>query len=103
MADRRPRDPAQRLDQAVLAQGIEDQYWPDADLAQFAGHQNLTWWIAHLREAETSLRRFRNRLEALRDGDPPRLCPGCGAPVTGRADAIYCGTSCRVRAHRTRS
>ncbi|HEV3293119.1 MAG TPA: hypothetical protein VG123_29430 [Streptosporangiaceae bacterium] len=103
MAERRPRDPAQRLDQAVLAQGIEDRYWPDADLAQFAGHQNLTWWIAHLREAGTSVRRFRNRLEALRDGDPPRRCPGCGAPVTGRADAIYCGTSCRVRAHRTRT
>jgi hypothetical protein len=103
MADRRPRDPAQRLDQAVLAQGIEDRYWPDADLAQFAGHDNLIWWIAHLREAETSVRRFRSRLEALRDGDPPRRCLGCGAPVTGRADAIYCGTSCRVRAHRTRA
>jgi hypothetical protein len=53
MADRRPRDPAQRLDQAVLAQGIQNQYWPDADVAQFAGHHNLTWWISHLREAET--------------------------------------------------
>jgi hypothetical protein len=103
MADRRPRDPAQRLDQAVLAQGIQDQYWPDANLAQVAGHQNLTWWITHLRQAETSIRRFRSRLEALWDGDPPRLCPGCGTPITGRADAIYCGTSCRVRAHRTRS
>jgi hypothetical protein len=103
MAERCPRNPAQRLDQAVLAQGIDDRYWPDADLAQFAGHQNLTWWMAHLREAETSLRRFRNRLEALRDGDPPRRCPSCGTPVTGRADAIYCGTSCRVRAHRTRT
>ncbi len=103
MTDRRPRHPAQRMDQAVLAQGIQDRHWSDADLAQFAGHQNLTWWIAHLRDAETSLRRFRNRLEALRDRDPPRPCPGCGAPVTGRADAIYCGTSCRVRAHRARS
>jgi hypothetical protein len=103
MAARRPRDLAQRLDQAVLAQGIQDRYWPDADLAQFAGDQNLIWSIGHLREAEASLRRFRKRLEALRDGDPPRLCPGCGAPVTGRADAVYSGTSCRVRAHRTRT
>jgi hypothetical protein len=103
MADRRPRDPAQRMDQAVLAQGIEDRYWPDADLARFAGHQNLTWWIGHLREAETSPRRSRTRPETLQNGDPPRPCPGCGAPVTGRADAIYCGTRCRVRAHCTRS
>jgi hypothetical protein len=102
MADRRPRGPAQRIDQAVLAQGINDRCWPDADLAQLAGHQNLTWCISHLHEAETSLRRFRKRLEALRDGESPRLCPACGAPVTGRADAIYCGTRCRVRAHRTR-
>jgi len=102
MTDRRSRDQAQHIDQAVLAQGIEDRYWPDADLAQLAWHENLIWWIDHLREAETSIRRFRKRLETLRDGDPPRLCPGCGGPVTGRADAIYCGTRCRVRAYRTR-
>ena len=103
MADRRPRDPAQRLDQGVLAQGSKDACWPDAGLAQVAGHQNLTWWIGHLRDAETSPRRFRKSLEALRHGDLPRLCPGCGGPVTGRADALYCGTRCRVRAYRTRS
>jgi hypothetical protein len=68
MADRCPCDPAQRMDQAVLAQGIQDRYWLDVDLAQFAGHQNLTWWIVHLRQAETSIRRFRRRLEVSRRG-----------------------------------
>jgi len=55
MTDRRPRNPAQRLDQAVLAQGIGNRYWPDANLAQFAGHDNFIWWIARLRQAETRL------------------------------------------------
>jgi hypothetical protein len=55
--------------------------------------------IARLREAETAARKGRKRLEALLHGTG-RHCPQCGNPVTGRADAVYCGTTCRVAAHR---
>jgi hypothetical protein len=60
---------------------------------------NLDTWIRELREREASVRRLRRRLEALRDGDG-RTCPACGRPVLGRADAIYCSSLCRIRAHR---
>ena len=76
--------------------------WPESEIAKLAGDGNLDWWIEELRNAETSVRLLRKRLEALRDGTAPRVCPGCGKPVTGRADAVYCGTTCRVRAHRAR-
>lgn len=32
----------------------------------------------------------------------PRDCEWCGGPVIGRSDARYCGTTCRVSAHRER-
>lgn len=32
----------------------------------------------------------------------PRDCEWCGGPVVGRSDARYCGTTCRVSAHRER-
>ncbi len=105
MVSRRPlkHDPVRRMTELVLSQGFPAEFWPDSELAQFAGNDNLGWWIGHLREAEASIRRHRKRLEALRDGITPRVCPGCGGPVAGRADAVYCGSACRVRAHRARS
>ena len=96
-------DPVRRMTEAVIAQGFAGGSWPDSELAKLAGNDNLGWWIGHLREAEASIRLHRKRLEALRDGIPPRTCPGCGGPVAGRADAVYCGPACRVRAHRARS
>ena len=87
----------------VISQGLPDGFWPDSELAKLAGNDNLGWWIGHLRAAEASIRRHRKRLEALRDGIAPPACPGCGGPVAGRADAVYCGPACRVRAHRARS
>lgn len=105
---RRPAkfDPVRRMRETVLFQGIPAEYWTDAQLAELAtlaGAENLDWWIGHLRQAETSVRLCRKRLEALRDSGPARVCPGCGGPVVGRADAVYCGSTCRVRAHRARS
>ena len=105
MASRRPLkyDPVRRMTGLVLSQGFPAEFWPDPELAKLAGNDNLAWWIGHLREAEASIRRHRKRLEALRDGIAPRVCPGCGSPVAGRADALYCRSACRVRAHRARS
>lgn len=96
-------DPVRRMTEAVITQGFAGGSWPDSELAKLAGNDNLGWWIGHLREAEASIRLHRKRLEALRDGIPPRTCPGCGGPVAGRADAVCCGPACRVRAHRARS
>jgi predicted nucleic acid-binding Zn ribbon protein len=45
---------------------------------------------------------YRKRLEALRDGRAPKRCLVCGALVADRADAVYCGDVCRLRAHRHR-
>jgi hypothetical protein len=92
--------------EVVLSQGVAAEHWPDAELAEIvrlAGAENLTAWIEHLREAETSIRRHRKRLEAMRDSATSRVCPGRGGPVVGRADAVYCDSTCRVRAHWARS
>ncbi len=104
MASRRPLkyDPVRRMTELVLSQGFPAEFWPDSELAKLAGNDNLGWWISHLREAEASIRRHRKRLEALQDGIAPRVCPGCGGLVAGRADAVYGGSPCRVRAHRAR-
>jgi hypothetical protein len=103
-SSRRPAryDPVRRMTELVISQGIPAGF-TDSELAKFAGDENLGWWIGHLRAAEASIRRHRKRLEALRDGIASRACPGCGGPVAGRADAVYCGSACRVRAHRERS
>jgi hypothetical protein len=61
--------------------------------------KHLPHWIEGLREAETKVRHLRKRLEALQDPLAP-TCPGCGRVVSGRADARYCSTNCRVTAHR---
>ena len=97
----RRHDPNRIVRQAVqalegLVLGIE--------LVDFAGldHRWLDEWIAGLRVGETGMRRLRKRLEALRDS-ATRLCPVCGRPVAGRADAVYCSGNCRVRAHRNPS
>jgi hypothetical protein len=98
-------DPVRRMTEVVLFQGVTAEHWPDAALAEIAGlagSELLDSWIEHLREAGTSIRRHRKRLEALRDSATARVCPWCGAPVVGRADAVYCGSTCRVRAHRRR-
>jgi len=92
--------------EVVLSQGVAAEHFPDAEIAEIvrlAGAENLTAWIEYLREAETSIRRHRKRLEALRDSATSRACPECGDPITGRADAVYYGSTCRVRAHRARS
>jgi len=60
---------------------------------------NLDHWIAELRTGEQMVRQLRRRLEALRD-QSERSCPECSRPVTGRPDAVYCGSHCRVRAYR---
>ncbi len=99
-------DPVRRMIEVVLSQGVAAEHWPDAELSEIvrlAGAEKLTAWIEHLREAETSIRRHRKRLEVLRDSATARVCPGCGGPVVGRADAVYCGSTCRVRAYRARS
>jgi hypothetical protein len=94
-------DPAARM--TLTVQGTDVSGWPESEIAKLAGNADLAWWIAELRAGETSARLLRKRLEALRDGVTPKACPGCGEPVTGRADAVYCGTTCRVRAHRAGS
>ncbi len=61
--------------------------------------ERLAEWINHLREAEANTRRLRRHLEAL-DSDAARTCPECGTAVTGRADQVFCGATCRQRARR---
>ena len=55
--------------------------------------------ISGLRRAETSARRLRGQLEAVRLGNG-RTCPVCDKAVTGRADQKFCGATCRQRARR---
>lgn len=44
----------------------------------------------------------RLRAARKRGTNPDRTCTHCGEPFTGRADARYCGTRCRVAAHRAK-
>ena len=87
-ADRRMAEVIKNLRFAVAPLGVAE-----------VSRGNLDTWIRELRDREASVRRLRKRLEALRDGDG-RSCPACGRPVLGRADAIYCSSLCRIRAHR---
>lgn len=69
------------------------------------GHPQLEEWIAELRESETAARKFRLRLEALRDQpqvEPERRCAYCGTPLYARAGAKYCSSVCRASASRSR-
>jgi hypothetical protein len=94
------------MDASVLDQGFDGELWPEprlAALAELADREDLDAWIDDLRRAETSVRWFRKRLEALRDGRAPGRCPVCGGVVAGRADAVYCGDGCRLRAYRGRA
>lgn len=92
------------MDESVLALGgFDSEVWPESRLAELAGladRHDFDMWVGQLRRAEASIRRYRKRLEALRDGRAPRRCPVCGGPVSGRADAVYCGDVCRLRAFR---
>jgi hypothetical protein len=94
------------MDESVLAlSGFDSEVWPESRLAELAGladRHDFDMWVNQLRRAETSIRRYRKRLETLRDGRAPRRCPVCGGPVAGRADAVYCGDVCRLRAYRDR-
>lgn len=58
--------------------------------------------IAVARERESEQREMRLRLEALQDGSLLPECEHCGSEFTGRSDARFCSTQCRVAAHRAR-
>ncbi|MGH3285936.1 MAG: hypothetical protein ACRDPD_14820, partial [Streptosporangiaceae bacterium] len=70
------------MDESVLALGgFDSEVWPESRLAGLADRGDFDMWVGQLRRAETSIRRYRKRLEALRDGRAPRRCPVCGGPV----------------------
>lgn len=54
--------------------------------------------VTELDEHIRKLRRLREIMAA-----PVRDCERCGLRFTGRADARYCSTGCRVAAHRERN
>lgn len=60
-------------------------------------------WVENVRAGESAMRDLRLRIEALRDnnGVLPE-CETCGGEFTGRSDARYCSTRCRVAAHRAK-
>lgn len=92
-------DPDTRIGRAVIDSRVG--VFPDRDLAKL-DRPSLPCLIGELRQAETEVRRLRKRLEALHN-QVDRPCPQCGRAVAGRADAVYCSTDCRVKAHRRRA
>ena len=90
------KDPDARLE-GMLQHNVD--VWLPQEQLRALDPRNLDYFIDSLRRTETTTRNLRNRLEAIRDG-AERPCPVCGRPVVGRADAIYCETNCRIRAHR---
>ncbi|MEO3922993.1 hypothetical protein ABGB07_03805 [Micromonosporaceae bacterium B7E4] len=100
LSRRRLKNDVDRRLTQVVAQVPVMAFLTEKDV-QSLTRSNLDYWIAELRKGETSVRQLRRRLEALRD-EVERPCQGpeCSRPVTGRPDAVYCGASCRIRAHR---
>lgn len=90
------KDPDARLE-GQLRHNVE-LFLPQAQLLAL-DPRNHDWFIDQLRHVETTTRELRHRLEAIRDGSE-KTCPVCGRPVVGRADAVYCESNCRIRAHR---
>jgi hypothetical protein len=90
------RDPDARLE-GMLRHNVE-LFVPQQQLHNL-DPRNLDYFIDELRHVEATTRELRQRLEAVRDGQEKK-CPVCGRPVVGRADAIYCESNCRIRAHR---
>lgn len=91
----RKNDPELRVLEAVQHTRV---WFPEKDI-QALDRRGLDYLIAELRKGEADVRRFRKRLEALQ-AEVDRPCPECGRQVVGRADAVYCTSECRVRAHR---
>jgi hypothetical protein len=90
-------DPDRRMDMLVAGTRV---FLPEKDVLAL-DRRNLDQWIAELRRGESEVRQLRQRLEALQaEVDRPCPGPGCRRQVTGRADAVYCSSGCRVRAHR---
>ncbi len=93
-----------RMTEMVMSYGggeYLDPFGPPAELdASRLDREHLAGWVAHLQEAEANTRRLRRQLEALESG-AARTCPECDTAVTGRADQVYCGATCRQRARRS--
>ncbi len=60
----------------------------------YHGVGRLAYCCTDCRDAAENDRRLQRR------PDRARTCDRCGQPFTGRADARYCSTRCRVAAHR---
>jgi len=86
------------MTEVVLGADIGDDAASLLGLSQL-NREHFPWWIAALKAAETNLRALRTRLEeavAMQE----RRCRVCGGVVSGRADRVYCGSTCRQRARR---
>lgn len=92
-------DPNRRMDN-VAGSRVGLDLFPEQDYAKL-DPTFLPVWIDQLRDAEAAARRLRGRLESMLSEDR-RSCPVCTGIVTGRADRVYCGSTCRQR-HRRKS
>ena len=74
--------PGKAHDRGCALQGVAAEHWPDAELSEIVrlvGAENLTAWIEHLREAETSIRRHRNSWKRCGTAQRPGSAPGAAA------------------------
>ena len=91
-------DPDRQLLNVVQGAGVHEVVFDRLDLSRLDREQ-LPRCVEELRRAETEVRRLRGRIEAFL-ADSERRCPVCDTAVTGRADQVYCGATCRQRARR---
>ena len=91
-------DPEWQMLNTVQGSRIPEVVFDRLDLSRIDREQ-LPRYIDELRKGEAEVRRLRYRLEAFLD-DSERHCPVCDTAVTGRADQVYCGATCRQRARR---
>lgn len=96
-------DPLARIGNAVNAQGVNNEWITEADLA-VVGPSLARAWADDLAARMPSIRELRRRLLAIADGaEVGEPCQVCGAPMAGRSDRAYCSPACRQRAYRRRS
>ena len=90
-----PHEALESVIGGLPGESIFDMEWAILDPSDAAAYLPL------YRDAVATLTRFANMLEAIAGGAEPAVCIECSSRFyPSRSDARFCGSTCRMRAHR---
>ena len=94
--------PADRVYNVVMSPTSNPgQFFTPGGVAEIVASGTLPELIEAARETERAARETRLWLESLAGKGELRTCPVCGSPLMGRADRVFCSSTCRQRQHRS--